>query len=289
MDEPVAPSTEADDGEPVPSPPPDGWPASVRWPEGLAADDVRVRGGPSVGWNVTGVHPNASSVSAWRAALAASGFDTEACGTSLPMDCAVTNDEGGRVRFRAGRSDHPSWVVFFDLLPTGHEPLDDFAEPCVTPPERAHRIHVSSAGIDTFGDRRHGSSNRTYETHVGVDVDGDARGDTFVPVPDVDEHTCPWDLGWEIYVMRGECGHLVGRIDGRPIDETDVAPFVGGVRRIETVAHWGTSEGVGPEPTQRTRVRTYAMRDGTLHAVGDEQNQAPCAHCSITSCRVLRP
>lgn len=214
---------------------------------------------------------------------------TDGCGASLPMDCAATNADGGRIRFRAAQSDHPSWVVFIDVLPNGHEPLGDFVEPCVTPPERTLRIRVSSAGIDGFGEHRHARSTRSYETHVGIDVDGDAKGDTFVPVATVDEHTCPWDLGWEIYVMRGECGHLIGRIDGLPVDETDVAPFVGGVRRIETVATWGSANGVGPEPTQRTRVRTYAMRDGTLRAEGDETNEAACAHCGITSCQVLPP
>jgi hypothetical protein len=66
------------------------------------------------------------------------------------------------------------------------------------------------------------AESRTVADHsfepLRLDLDADGVLDVLVPVPAParPKEACPEDTVWDLYLVRGSCGHLAGRIEGAP-------------------------------------------------------------------------
>ncbi len=80
-------------------------------------------------------------------------------------------------------------------------------------------IPKESFYVDMFrGSATRATSRWTFTHEPSVDFDGDGTNDVMVPRPRRRgaESTCPFDVEWDLYVVRKRCGLFVGRVRGRP-------------------------------------------------------------------------
>jgi hypothetical protein len=119
---------------------------------------------------------------------------------------------------------------------------------------------------------RWGSTSRRYRYGFAVswtqDLDRDGVPDAVVPLTNArdPQHTCPAGIEWDVYVARGGCGHLVGRVQGR-IERTGAARA--GLDEIETDV-----DVMGPrEPIEHVR---YAFDGAAYREVERSADEARC-------------
>lgn len=189
-------------------------------------------------------------------------------------------------------------VVLQDWQGRIHGSLDWVAHPvtapmpgaCVTPPVRTYRVEVTSREAWPPPEREdpepvvHGFSTQPF-----ADVDGDGRFDVMVPT--VELHTCPHDVEYAIYVMRGACGHEVGRVVGSP---GVVGPRVPGrlrelraERRWASITHPDRPPGPSNVATLHEVSTPYRARGGRYVAGTPTETGGICHHCGMPSCRRL--
>jgi hypothetical protein len=166
-------------------------------------------------------------------------------------------------------------------LPPGHVPLARLPGPCVTPPERTREFEVHTGGIDQQGEFRQANSRWSLSTRPSIDLDGDGRAD--VLVPDAKRGDCPWEVPYDVYVMRGRCGHKLGTIVGGIDPVSFTSRFRNGLREVFTSADWA-SHGDALIPEHHTRERRYVFTGRTLRQVQDITRSGRCHHCGVSSC-----
>lgn len=81
---------------------------------------------------------------------------------------------------------------------------------------------------------RDGQVRWEVETHAVANLDLDGHGSPVVLVPSAGLGLHPDNMHWTIYVMRGECGHELGVIDGME-DPTPEPGESQGLRNISTL------------------------------------------------------
>lgn len=264
--------------DPSPPPAPEHWPTSLPWPvEGLghpSSSDSSAHGGVHVVWR--GVEGDSarmvSNLVSWLG-------DADACDLSA---------EEGRTRCR-GKTGGRRWTVADELgggdlsvnlwvLPGGHEPPGRLPGRCVTPPERSWRIALESSSPETL------DSALVYEigTYRAWDLDADGEAEVLVPRK-ASPSACPDDIAYDVYVMRGTCGHRVGSIVGAAFD-VNTARFHHGLRELTTERPAGRGK---QKSSWRYENRTYRFNGKRLRASLDVTEET-CHHCKRLSCHVDR-
>jgi len=154
---------------------------------------------------------------------------------------------------------------------------------CVAIPDVDYRVNVESRGIDQSGKR--GLNTTTFElaTTRIFDVDGDGLIDAFVPV--AKKHTCPEDVKYRVFVVRGACGHDLGVIGPGEFafDAGTTAIDASGFRPFVLTAE-KTQSGSGVTPEMKTTVRTFAAKRGKYAQTEIKTKTGKCHHCSTWSC-----
>jgi hypothetical protein len=86
--------------------------------------------------------------------------------------------------------------------------------PCVAIPEITFRTRVTQ----WVSPRR--QADFSFSTDRSRDLDRDGIADALVPLPRAREPqtSCPDETRWEVYLVRGSCGHSVGIIEGEARD-----------------------------------------------------------------------
>ncbi|MCX4244025.1 hypothetical protein [Paraliomyxa miuraensis] len=277
----------------VEAPPPytnpaEGWPAELPWVSDAdlsyaevqvsQAGDVRVRwSAPTARLQEVGTRLQQGLVQA---------------GYTASEPCELRPGEGCRLRLgdrlvvlSAGITYPGSETinVTLQLLPAGHRPLARLPGRCVVPPSRKDTVIVSASGIDQEGEARYAESRWSVDTAPGPDLDGDGVPEVYVPRES--KEPCPWNVPHDVYVMRGSCGHRVGTIVGPVDDETNVAPFVKGLRAIHTSAEWAAFDGDFGVPNHHTRTRRYEFDGSKLRKRAEDEREGKCHHCGVEHCR----
>lgn len=262
------------------------WPAEVLYPRGydpgLALLVVGDHGDLVIRHGVQG-----STV----AAVAARWTETLTAGGYTPREPCSQEAEYGCVWIGQGRIVAASTAVGWQgviqtvvhWLPVGHTAAVKLPGACVAPPRRVRKISVQSSAVDQDGEYHEGNSAWVIDTSAGADLDGDGRPELYVP--HARTGACPWDIPHDVYVMRGECGHLVGTIVGLVNETTHVARFEHGLRVVHTTAEWADHGGKRPEPTHHTRTRSYTFDGRRLRQTADAARDGICHHCGVSYCR----
>ncbi|MCB9592994.1 MAG: hypothetical protein H6719_09705 [Sandaracinaceae bacterium] len=103
--------------------------------------------------------------------------------------------------------------------PTPASPPMALPGPCVAVPEEPFEILVTWMHGPTGPER----VLYSLESLRDRDLDGDGVPDVLVPQPRArrPETGCPTEVAWDLYVMRGACGHHLGRIEGALHEEVE--------------------------------------------------------------------
>ena len=166
--------------------------------------------------------------------------------------------------------------------------------PCVEIPQASWVWTVTSQGVDQEGEFHSSTRDHGLSTHRGLDLDVDGIGDAAVPVIDHGSTAadCPEDVAWDLYVVRGDCGHLVGRVVGRQfaLDQWRAPVGPGGLQSVttltETTARTDPPRGV---PIHTTVRRTHHFTGSTYIAGDTTRRDGRCHHCSTWTCAGPRP
>jgi len=154
---------------------------------------------------------------------------------------------------------------------------------CVAPPEPTWDVTVHASGIDQQGQYRENEIAWQLATARVADVDGDAVLDAFVPLHRAGQ--CPGDTSFEIYVMRGACGHLVGTVGPGWLSDTSTSTRVdrSGYRPLELEQRW-TQSGTRRIPELVTTFTTYRFRGTAYRVTASKRTVGVCHHCSLERC-----
>ncbi|HEX5503429.1 MAG TPA: hypothetical protein VFW96_12460 [Thermomicrobiales bacterium] len=126
--------------------------------------------------------------------------------------------------------------------------------PCVPVPRVRNEVHS-----------RDGAARWVVETHTVPDLDLDGHGSPVVLVPAADPDLYPDTLRWTLYIMRGECGHAVGTIDGLD-DPALEAGESHGLRNLSTLRP------SGPGPRGALVLTPYTF-DGRRYRAGKHRRR----------------
>lgn len=161
---------------------------------------------------------------------------------------------------------------------------------CVVPPQRDVQVSIRSREANPPPEREAPHEARwSFRTMRMNDLDGDGRLDAIVPI--VEPTDCPHEIEYELYVMRGACGHLVGRTLGFP--QPAGAGRRGQLRDLRTERRWAaiTDRRRPPGPhnvaTLHEVTTPYVARAGTYRAGSPVTRSGTCHHCGIPTCRVI--
>ncbi|MCA9653541.1 MAG: hypothetical protein KC501_26730 [Myxococcales bacterium] len=269
--------------------PPEGWPAALPWVSdadlSYAQVDASEAGDVRVVWAAPSTRIGEVGARLHEGLRRAGYEASKACALEASGRCELRL--GDRLVLMSASVPHPaSTSVNFTLhlLPDGHQPRERLPGRCVVPPQRTGMVIVSASGIDQEGEYRQTESHWSMDTSPGPDLDGDGQPELYVPRPS--KQPCPWDVPHDVYVMRGACGHRVGTIVGLVDGETEIAPFVKGLRTVLTTAEWSAFDGNFGVPNQHTRTRRYEFDGKTLRVRADEEIEGKCHHCGVEHCTV---
>lgn len=154
---------------------------------------------------------------------------------------------------------------------------------CVVPPAPTWDVTVHASGIDQRGQHREADINWRLATARLADVDGDAVLDAFVPNHRAGQ--CPEDTTFDVHVMRGACGHLVGTVGPGWIADDLVATRVDRSGYRPLVLEQRTPRpGKRRIPEMVTTVTTFRFRGTAYRATKSTVDVGLCHHCSTQSC-----
>ena len=160
---------------------------------------------------------------------------------------------------------------------------------CVKVPDVRHEIYLTSSAIDQEGEFRQGTAHWDLRTARLLDVDGDGLLDAFVPIAPK-KNSCPEDVSYRVYVMRGACGHDLGVVGpgsfhySAPTVPLDASGFRPLTYESETTAY-----GKGPIPEMQTSTRAFAVTKGRYARTKETRTSGKCHHCARWSCNPVTP
>lgn len=160
---------------------------------------------------------------------------------------------------------------------------------CVTVPDVRHEVYVQSHAIDQEGEYREGTTHWDLRTARLLDVDGDGLLDAFVPIA-ARKNTCPEDVSYRVYVMRGACGHELGVVGpGSFSFNASAVPLDASGFRPMTYESETTANGKGPIPEMATTTRTFKVTKGRYTKTAQTSRSGICHHCARWSCNAAGP
>ena len=135
---------------------------------------------------------------------------------------------------------------------------------------------------------RVGNPLAPFSTQRLFDLDGDGVRDAFVPVIN-HPSDCVTELSWQVWIVQGDCGLLVGTIGpGWPsVDEALPVP-AHGLRPISTVAEHGQTpaELTAPEKVQQTTTTSNFVAAKFRYRATTKATQTTiCYHCPSLTCQ----
>ncbi|MFT3770834.1 MAG: hypothetical protein QM820_35880 [Minicystis sp.] len=183
---------------------------------------------------------------------------------------------------------HKSDMIDGALGGARHPPRP-LAGACVPVPRTQRIVRVRSGGVDQRGEMRQGEVNHGVETTFFWDLDGDGQLDALAPHQGADNE-CPWQVEYEAYLMRGSCGHDVGRVGPGYLDAPVGSARSGGpdpepLKFTSSWSHMG-EKGI---PVHVTRTVSFAFDGARYQKTSDEKSEGICHHCSAwINCNVMR-
>lgn len=160
---------------------------------------------------------------------------------------------------------------------------------CAKVPDVRHEVYLHSSAIDQEGEFRQGTVHWDLRTARLLDVDGDGLLDSFVPVAPR-KNSCPEDVSWRVYVMRGTCGHDLGVVGpGSFSYNASTVPLDASGFRPLTYESETTGRSNGPIPVMETTKRTFAVTKGRYAATALTKTAGKCHHCAQWSCNAVGP
>ena len=267
-----------------PGAPPD-WPSEIPWASAteLVVESLVISpaGDIVLEWTAVGAVDESLATQLLQQLASAGYEDTGTCNLVATSSCTLK---------RAGRA-----VTLLKLRKTELElhlfPANLAAAKlpgsCATPPFRARPLTIHASGIDQSGDFFQSDRAWKVETYSGADLDSDGALEVYVP--SAKKGSCPWDIPYDVYVMRGMCGHRVGTIVGNVDSKTRFAAIADGLRVVTTTAEWNDRGGRDPIPVAHTRTRRYEFDGQKLREKSDSDNTGRCHHCAVLSCSPATP
>ncbi|MBX3274062.1 MAG: hypothetical protein KF729_27600 [Sandaracinaceae bacterium] len=253
-------------------------------PEGVDSLETSAGGSP-VGFTVAGALDE--TWSRWRAALEGRGVRVtvlEEDATSVTAHLDAADGARGYVSLGAG-----SARVHGSLGWVARPAPPALPGRCVEPPRVDVRVLVHGREANPRPEHRDGAEVAwRFTTTRALDLDADGRLD--VVVPRVSARACPHEVAYDLYVMRGACGHLVGRTLGFP---TVTGPPGAGLRELTSQRRWAEitdpTRPPGPEnvATLHEVATPYVARAGRYRAGTPVARSGICHHCAISRCRVV--
>lgn len=154
---------------------------------------------------------------------------------------------------------------------------------CAAIPSPVWTATVHAGGVNQDGEYHSSDITWRLTTARMLDVDGDAILDAFVP--NHGARQCPEEGTWDVYVMRGTCGHAVGTIGPGwfGLDAALVPLDRSGYRPLTTASERSHHGGRGiPEMVTTTTV--HKMRRGAYRLVSAKRRSGICHHCAVWHC-----
>jgi hypothetical protein len=163
--------------------------------------------------------------------------------------------------------------------------------PCVPVPASAFEVRVSRREAHPPPDREAGYERDVVLRTRGVmDLDGDGNVDQAVPV--LGNQPCPESASYDLYVMRGSCGHLVGRVAGLPAGTAD-GHRENGLRTLEVARRWtaitNPRRPTGPEnvATLFEATHRYTYDGASYQGSVAHERSGVCHHCALAHCVLI--
>ena len=155
---------------------------------------------------------------------------------------------------------------------------------CVAVPDVKHPVYVNSSAINDSGEQGHGRTFWDYKTERIHDVDGDGLADSFVPVAKT-KTACPEEVSFQVFVMRGACGHDLGVIGpgSFAFDAGTTAIDVSGFRPFTMQAE-KSKPGKRGIPEMTTTIRRFAVKRGKYAQADIKTTTGVCHHCATWHC-----
>jgi hypothetical protein len=249
--------------------------------DALAAAD-RAKASPGHAERVAYVKPTTdvpAARTAFDAAVAGAGLTVvdDSAGAGGGFTVTVEDGEGRRAIVVVGTSTGQILVV---PRPTSRTPPGR----CVAIPAPVWTATVHASGVDQEGELFRSTINWRLTTTRLLDVDGDGVLDALVP--DHGKRQCPDEGTWDVYVVRGGCGHAMGTIGpGWPGLDAALVPLDrSGYRPITTVGEHADHGKKGPIPEMVTRT-TVARVVGKAYRRGTTRTRTGiCHHCAVSYC-----
>ena len=154
---------------------------------------------------------------------------------------------------------------------------------CIAPPQPVWNATVHAGGVDQQGEYHQSQITWRLTTARLLDVDGDAILDAFAP--NHGARQCPEEGTWDVYVVRGTCGHAVGTIGPGwlgldaalvPLDRSGYRPL--------TTSSERTQRGARHIPEMVTTTSVYKMRRGSYRISSTKRRTGVCHHCAVWHC-----
>jgi hypothetical protein len=229
--------------------------------------------------------------SAWRESAAALDDELEALGATVVARGSTATDEHRTIELAGGA--RATLVIrpgggSVSLTPRPIEPR--LRGKCVAIPAVNHTVRRHSNEIRHPHGRHHQGRRRMGDMHHAVgttrfhDLDGDAVLDAMVP--SLGATSCPDEATWDVYIVRGTCGHHVGtvgpgQVTPRPTRHHGLADLVTTHRVSKTVKG---------QPEIQTATTTYAMKRGRYRKVKTVRSEpGRCRHCAVSTCALIDP
>jgi hypothetical protein len=154
---------------------------------------------------------------------------------------------------------------------------------CQKIPEVEAKIKVHTNAINQLGGFTENAIHWGLTTQRVIDVDGDAILDALVPV--YQKGDCPEQGFWELYVVRGSCGYLMGKLGPglspvqamlSPLDASGFRPLT-----MESKTSRTSAKGVRELVTTTT---IFSVSKGEYSKQSTNKDASTCQHCASWYC-----
>jgi hypothetical protein len=157
---------------------------------------------------------------------------------------------------------------------------------CSAIPSPEFVIEQRGGRVDEQGRYSALSLNQRIETLRVYDIDGDGVVDALVPKPPASVSVaCQSQLSWQIWIVRGDCGHVVGTVGpGNIFVDESIAVANGQLRNVITqeTQQLGLK---GPEAVEQlTTKRTFVSKAMRYVRTSLSSSKAVCYHCAAMTC-----